>query len=416
MLDKILGKKNDDKKVAPLDLRKNEKKGPNIGDRLKDVVGKITKKKKEKKEEKPKKKIVPSEKKMPRPIPKPKAKPIEKARLRPTPKKPERLRRRIPEEDRRTLIGAAVFGLILILVVGSGYYFLVYQPYQETLQNAKAMKLNELESYFKGPLALDPRKQALLAEIEGASTPDEALAVDVLGPATEAWREYQTRQVKTKKDRYGRIMVVYAASSKKRVMMKVEDALKLVNEADASVLANMEIQTPDTVAVPIMISRLQAAGGLVTVGNMVDVYLKGGNETSPKIGGATVLAILRAKESGAIDAKSLQTRKMTVDELISVIEREQASSQDVEQLLRAAAAGGWNEAEVRALLEKYGWKLSDFERVSNLGELDAQYLLLLEIPREDVPFLIQNMDKIILTVPTQQAPTWMIRELQSIYG
>ena len=54
--------------------------------------------------------------------------------------------------------------------------------------------------------------------------------------------------------------------------MKVADAQKIVNEADASVLANMDIRTPDTVAVPIMITRLQAAGGLVNVGDAVDVY------------------------------------------------------------------------------------------------------------------------------------------------
>ncbi len=54
--------------------------------------------------------------------------------------------------------------------------------------------------------------------------------------------------------------------------MKVADAQKIVNEADASVLANMEIVTPDTVAVPIVILRTQAAGGLINVGDAVDVY------------------------------------------------------------------------------------------------------------------------------------------------
>ena len=76
----------------------------------------------------------------------------------------------------------------------------------------------------------------------------------------------------------------------------------------------MDIETPDTVAVRIVVSRLQAAGGLINVGNKVDVYLRtnasaqGSNQsnqtssTSPNISGATVLAILRATDSGAIDA------------------------------------------------------------------------------------------------------------------
>ena len=102
--------------------------------------------------------------------------------------------------------------------------------------------------------------------------------------------------------------------------------------------------------------------------------------------------------------------------LVQGSSRSEAASQDVEQLLRAAAARNWDQSEVSSLLNSYGWRLSDFERTSNLGELDAQYLLLLEVPRENAVFLIQNMNNVILTVPTQQAPNWMIQELKQIYG
>ena len=44
-----------------------------------------------------------------------------------------------------------------------------------------------------------------------------------------------------------------SASDVKNLIVKVADAQKIVNEADASVLANMDIVTPDTVAVPIVI-------------------------------------------------------------------------------------------------------------------------------------------------------------------
>ena len=47
--------------------------------------------------------------------------------------------------------------------------------------------------------------------------------------------------------------------------------------------------------------------------------------------------------------------------------------------------------------------LSDFERVSNLGQLDAQYLVLLEVPRENALWLIQNQNSTVLTVPTQES-------------
>ena len=53
----------------------------------------------------------------------------------------------------------------------------------------------------------------------------------------------------------------------KNLIVKDADALTIVNEADASVLANMDITTPDTVAIPVYLSRIQAAGGLLNVGD-----------------------------------------------------------------------------------------------------------------------------------------------------
>jgi len=460
MLDKLKGNKKNSKDTPP-DLRKPDEESGDVGGKIKDLVGKMSGKKNEKKDVKA---SDDSPRKMPRPMPKPriKPKPVDgsKPKLKPkvTPKKRSGgaaglasggFGRKIPDDDQKTLIGAVVFGVILIVLIASLYYFLVYQPYQQTMQEAKDIKFGEIESYFKGPLATDPQKTVLLDQINGATTPEEVLAVDVLGPATKSWRVYQTQQIKTKKDTFGRVVVVYstdstqpitenqspASETKKDIIMKVADAQTFVKQADATVLANMEIQTPDTVAVPIMISRLQAAGGLISVGNMVDVYVKTTgdaaapannttNETvpapvessTPKISGATVLAILRAKDSGTIDATLLNRQSLSINDMSSVSESSRTSTTDVEQLLRAAASGGFNQAETSALLQNYGIKLSDYERSSNLGELDANYLVLLEVPREDVLFLIQSSESIILTVPTQQAPNWMIKELRTIYG
>ncbi len=469
MLDKILGKKDKDKNDT-LDLRKNGKKSDSdIGGRLKNVVGKVSGKPKDNaKGNKDKGPInASSDKKIPRPMPKPKSKQsIEKPRLRPPEKKKPGgagfgtgLGKKLPDDDQKTLVGAAVFGIILIILVGAGYYFLIYAPYQDTLNSAKMTKIDEVNSYFKGALAADPRKNIILAEIDSGVTPDQVLAVDVIGPATTSWRDYQTQQINLKKDPYGRVMISYSAASSntngtantpitsasdmKNLIVKVDDAQKIVNEADASVLANMDIKTPDTVAVPIMISRLQAAGGLVNVGNSVDVYLRTNasaeqpaaannttnttNQTaqpaqtaavdnSPKISGATVLAILRARDSGTVNANMSHSQGFDINGAGLSTDTSQAATGDVEQLLRAAASRNWNEGQLTTLLNAYGWRLSDFERVSNLGELDAQYLILLEVPRENALWLIQNSDSVILTVPTQRAPEWMINELHQIYG
>ncbi len=426
MLDKIRGKKKEDKDTPDLRGNNNKKDDSDIGGRLKGMVGKVTGKGEGEKKEEAR---APPERKMPRPMPKPIAKPGEKPRLKPPQKKPEGGRpgmggfgRRIPDDDQRTLVGAAVFGIILIILVGAGYYFLVYAPYQDALSNAKQTKLGQVNSFFSGPLATDPVGLNLRAQIDSATTPEQVEAIDVLGPATTEWRTYQLQRINTKKDPYGRVMIT--TTTQKNAIVKVVDAQAVVNQADATVLSNMVIDTPNTVAIPIIISRLQAAGGLINVGNSVDIYLMNGtsNQTvgssngTPQISGATVLAILRAKDSGVIDANKSHAQSIAMSNLVQGGARSESAKQDVEQLLRAVAARNWDQSEVSSLLNSYGWRLSDFERSSNLGELDAQYLLLLEVPRENAVFLIQNMNNVILTVPTQQAPNWMIQELRQIYG
>ncbi|MEN6290389.1 MAG: DUF515 domain-containing protein, partial [Methanobacterium sp.] len=372
MLDKIRGKKKDDKDTPDLRGNNNKKDDSDIGGRLKGMVGKVTGKGDEDKKEEMK---TPPERKMPRPMPKPMAKPGAKPgakpRLKPPQKRPEDKRpgmggfgRRIPDDDQKTLVGAAVFGIILIVLVGAGYYFLVYAPYQDTLSNAKQTKLAAVNTYFTGPLATDARGINLRAQISSATTPDQVDAIDVLGPATEAWREYQNQQINTQKDAYGRVMITYndSTGTQKNSIVKVTDAKTIVNQADATVLSQMVIKTPDTVAIPIIISRLQAAGGLINVGNSVDVYLMNGTTSNttvsttngtPQISGATVLAILRAKDSGTINANKSHAQTVAMSNLVSGSSRSESASEDVDELLKAAAANNWDQTEVSSLLNSY---------------------------------------------------------------
>ena len=60
--------------------------------------------------------------------------------------------------------------------------------------------------------------------------------------------------------------------------------------------------------------------------------------------------------------------------------------------------------------------VSNYERQINLGDLDAQYMLLVETPQDKVNFLLDNMDQIILTIPTTNAPSWMVNEINSTYN
>lgn len=477
MLDKILGKK-DTENNAP-DLRRTEKEsGSNVTGRIKNMVSRANDKSKDQVnilntkisgdggDEDPSSKI-------PRPMPKPRPKDTGRARLKSPDEKPDRPsgldrlggavpgfgRRspggggrggKIPDEDQRTLVGAAVFAIILIVLVGAGYYFLVYSPYQGSLQDAKNYKINEVNSYFKGALATDPQKITLRAEIESGVTPEQVMAVDVLGPATASWRAYQSNQINTKKDPYGRVMLTYTSGSEKDLIMKVAAAQILVNQADASVLANVDIATPDTVVIPIRLERLRAAGGLISVGDTVDIYVNTNgtasaspsnatNETNqtdgsqtasnseasktPMVSGATVLAILRSMtDQNNFNATITTSQSIAINTLSSSASRSQtASTTDgetggIEALLQAGSSRTWDESSINALLSAYGVRLDQFERTANFGNLDAEYMVLLEVPRDKGIFLIQSSDAIQLTISTQSAPSWMVDELHKIYG
>ncbi|HML04948.1 MAG TPA: DUF515 domain-containing protein [Methanobacterium sp.] len=141
---------------------------------------------------------------------------------------------------------AILFCIILLpyLLVGAGYFFMVHEPYQNELSSAKQAKLSEVNTYFKGPLATDPIGITLKSQIDSATTPTEVQAIDVLTPATQAWRIYQIQQINVYKGSSGTVRVTYnTAGNHRDVIMKVTDAQRLVTQLDANVLSSMVITT-----------------------------------------------------------------------------------------------------------------------------------------------------------------------------
>lgn len=84
-------------------------------------------------------------------------------------------------------------------------------------------------------------------------------------------------------------------------------------------------------------------------------------------------------------------------------------------MIKGSMMKGYSEQETLEMLKGYGVKLSNYERQINLGDLDAQYMLLIETPQDKVSYMLNNMDNIILTIPTSNAPNWMINEINSTY-
>ena len=363
------------------------------------------------------------------------------------------------DDKSKTRFGKIAFVLIFLVLASSMLYFMVYQPFQEELNLEKNAKLNELNALYKGPLEVHENAYK---------------SIDVLRTATDDWKTYQKSCIVKCRDDYGRVMLSYADNDTKNVILSVGDAQDFVKDNDAKVLSNVRFRKVDTVIVPISLSRLQATAGLIYVGSIVDIYSLDENDTfdysqtdsnsdeisvesqdnssdgpsnessvpvsqedmrssadsinvssgdenldvdkGPDVSGATVLAILRSKESGVVDSKFSRSSLKVNGNVSTPKEKTNSFSTDVEELLKASAFGSYSgNGALESYLDSYGVKLSDYERMSNLGELDSEYIILLEVPRNDVDFIINNMDDLILTIPTQFAPDWVANELSQTY-
>ena len=328
----------------------------------------------------------------------------------------------INEDEKKRKIGVIITTIILLTLIISAYYFVIYEPAQEELSLARTTKLNELHDLYNGALAASSNVFILENQINNANSPEEIESINIVATATKDWKTFHKNSLSHNQDQYNRTMAVYENESKNTII-HVNEAINIINENDARVLSKLKFEEPNTVSVPILVSRLQASAGLVSVGSVVDIYTNTNssyendtqNKTSPDISGCTVLAILRYEENGEIDSEYSKSKMLVKGNNTNPRENTKSFSSDVLELIKGAIVKGYGEKETFEILNNYGVKLSNYEREINLGDLDAQYMLLIEAPQEKVNYILNNMDNIVLTIPTSQAPDWMVNEISSTY-
>ena len=326
----------------------------------------------------------------------------------------------ISDDEKKRKIGVIITAIIVLTLITSAYYFIIYEPSQEQLSIAKTTKLNELHDLYSGALATSQNSYLLENRIDSASTPEEIEAINIVSIATKDWRDYHKQSINLHQDKFNRTMAVYENESS--VIIPTSEALELVNGNDAVTLSKIKFEEPDTVSVPILVSRLQAGAGLVKVGSVVDIYTNSNsteenttNSTAPVVSGGTVLSIMRYEENGEIDSEYSKSKMTVMGNTTNPHENTKSFSSDVLEMIKGAIVNGYDEKETFKLLDDYGVKLSNYERQINLGDLDAQYMLLVEVPQNKVNFILDNMDSIVLTIPTSDAPDWMVSEITSTY-
>jgi hypothetical protein len=218
--------------------------------------------------------------------------------------------------------------------------------------------------------------------------------------------------------------------------MNISDAKSLISSSSTDELRGMTVKKVDTVVIPLSITRRQAASGLLKEKDMVDIYKTTTNEESDTnydlsngtndtltndnstgttydsnntsdrlVGGAKIISILRSKDSGVVES-NINHNQSTGNRSYS-----QSTSLDVQQILAARSADSWDDNKLNMTLAHYGWQLSDYERIANVGDLDVNYIVMVEVPRDSVTNLLNNMDSLVLTIPTSTGPSWMDSEI-----
>ena len=328
-------------------------------------------------------------------------------------------------DEKKRKIGKIITTIIILTLIISAYYFIIYEPAQQNLNEVKTSKLNELHTLYKGPLADAGNVFEIENKINDANNVYEVKSINILKSATSDWKKFHIQAIHANTDQFNRTMLVYENNSR-NVIMSSNEAIELVNNNNAEKLSEMMFKKPDTVSVPILISRLQAGAGLIGVGSIVDIYKNNNNslfnqtadtnKSEADVCGCTVLSIMRYEDNGKIESEYSKGNTIVEGNNTNPHENSQTFSSNVLEMLKGAIIQGYDEKTTLEMLRNYGVKLSNYEREINLGDLDAEYMLLIEVPQDKVTFILNNMDSIVLTIPTTKAPPWMAGEINSTYS
>lgn len=327
-------------------------------------------------------------------------------------------------DEKKRKIGKIITIIIVLTLIISAYYFIIYEPAQQKLSEEKTTKLNELHSLYKGPLADAGNVFEIESRINDANNIYEVKSIDVEKMATTDWKKFHIKAIHRNTDQFNRTMAVYENASR-NVIMSAQEAIDIVNNNNAHKLSDIVFEKPNTVSVPILVSRLQAGAGLVSVGSIVDIYKNNNNtfnssdeqnKSEAYVNGCTVLSIMRYEDNGEIDSEYSKGNTIVEGNNSNPNENSQTFTSNVLEMLKGSIIKGYDEQTTLDMLRDYGIKLSSYERQINLGDLDAEYMLLLEVPQDRVSFILNNMDSIVLTIPTTKAPPWMSTEISTTYS
>jgi hypothetical protein len=279
------------------------------------------------------------------------------------------------------------------------------------LATAKSNKIDEIDEAFAGlPPEYTQSKAQLTQDVKTSVTKESVEDINYERAATSAWRDYRKAEVDKKKEITGGVTAEIGD-----LFVKGIDSIKSqIDVIPLSELKGMIIKEMRSEYIPIRLSRDQAAGGFAKVGDKVNIHYKwtDGNATDQveylaKDG--KVVDIMRAagtislsesegqtQSGGGTEGKGNVTTISLGSASIAISDGPYGASVGYQQLQKsstytvnlaevqkAAAASKISEEELMENLEKYGVRLSEIERETNIGDFTAEYLMLVELTEDE---------------------------------
>jgi len=314
---------------------------------------------------------------------------------------------------------------------------------QKELQDAKTLRLSEIEQHFElllsQPLPADIKSEAiqtlnqLKEKVNSAKTKDEVLLIDPNPYLLDLWRKYYyyiIDDIPTQK-------VILKKGTEKSIYTKAEAKYLLSKITDFAELMGYTIEKAEMVQIALVLPRENINGAFLSPGDKVKFFAQVNSTDIKKIADEGYIStVLLLKDSGVISISESQTETKDIssstetaysdqysesyapgDQSISYEQTKdeghsttQSSSQTISasytynvalnEILKAIAANKIAAPdEVKAQLDRYKWKVFELEQDTGLMATDptAKVLVIVEVPAEFVEDLIKYRDTIYVT-------------------
>ena len=310
------------------------------------------------------------------------------------------------------------------------------------LERSRTELLIEVEKEFKGPPGFMEKcaeeKNVLVKRIREARTVEELSEIDVKEVIAYCWRDYRMEQLLEVETPMVILVKREKGKAPEMISLPKDKALELINAyakaKDIEGLRGYEI-AEDLVATPLILDRRRAGGGIINEGYVVDVYTEVNGTKKAIVKGALVVAVIREDDSGSInlterqrveesgslsESKSVSYEEESISESRNISgsesrEKRKEYSVDLQEVLKAAAAGKTDPTLVRGALSDYGYDLSINEGLSDIGELNVRYLVVIVVPSDVAGIIDEEMDKVtLMPKPFHEFNDWYFQVMKKI--